>query len=132
MQSRMKNPMMVVPGAGHAIMALGNIANTDSVPRRTLDLVRLRASQINGCSLCTDMHARDLKNAGETDERLWSLASWRDTTYFNDAERAALALTEAGTRLADRADPVSDDVWAEAARHYNEQELALLVLNIAF
>ena len=93
--------------------------------------MRLRASQINGCSLCVEMHARDLKKAGEKDERLFTVAAWRETPYFTDAERAALALTEAATRLNDRADPVNDEIWNEAARHYDEKALADLVLNIA-
>ena len=92
----------------------------------TLDLVHLRASQINGCSVCVDMHAPRMRKAGETDERLFAVAAWRDAPYFTDAERAALALTEAVTRLADRADPVPDDVWAEAARHYDERARAAL------
>ena len=92
----------------------------------TRDLVHLRASQINGCSVCVDMHARELKKAGETDERLFAVAAWRDTPYFTDAERAALALTEAVTRLSDRPDPVPDEIWDEAARHYDETALAAL------
>ena len=94
------------------------------MPARTLDLVELRASQINGCSLCVDMHARYLKKAGETDERLFALAAWRDAPYFTDTERAALALTEAVTRLSDRADPVPDEVWKDAARHYDARCLS--------
>ena len=93
----------------------------------TLELVHLRASQINGCSVCVDMHARELKKAGETDERLFAVAAWRDAPYFTDAERAALALTEAVTRLSDRPDPVPDEIWDEAARHYDEPALAALV-----
>ncbi len=93
--------------------------------------MHLRASQINGCSVCVDMHARELKKAGETDERLFAVAAWRDAPYFTDAERAALALTEAVTRLSDRADPVPDEIWDEAARHYDEPALAALVLAIA-
>ena len=91
----------------------------------------LRASQINGCSVCVDMHPRMLKKAGETDERLFAVAAWRDAPYFSDAERAALALTEAVTRLSDRADPVPDEIWDEAARHYDEKALAALVIEIA-
>jgi AhpD family alkylhydroperoxidase len=101
------------------------------VPKVTLDLVHLRASQINGCSVCVDMHARDLRKEGESDERLFAVAAWRETPYFTDAERAALALAEAATRLADRSDPVPDDVWDEAARQYDEQQLAALTLSIA-
>ena len=96
-----------------------------------LELVHLRASQINGCGVCVDMHTRTLKRGGESDERLFAVSAWRDTPYFTDAERAALALTEAATRLSDRPDPVSDEIWKEAARHFNEKELAGLVLAIA-
>jgi AhpD family alkylhydroperoxidase len=91
----------------------------------------LRASQINGCGVCVDMHPRMMKRIGETDERLHAVAAWRDTPYFTDAERAALALTEAATRLSDRDDAVPDAVWAEAARHYDETALAALTLAIA-
>jgi len=127
----MKNPAMLVPDALPALLALGASAKKSDVPLRTINLVHLRASQINGCSVCVDMHARDLKKAGETDERLFAVAAWRDAPCFTDAERAALALTEAATRLSDRADAVPDEVWNEAARHYDEPALAVLVLNIA-
>ncbi len=94
-------------------------------------MVHLRASQINGCSLCVAMHASDLKKGGETDERLHTVAAWRQAPWFSEAERAALALTEAVTRLSDRADPVPDDVWAEATRHYDERALFALLLAIS-
>ena len=97
-----------------ALNALATSISKGGVPNSTLELVRLRASQINGCSLCVEMHARDLKKAGEKDELLFTVAAWRETPYFTDAERAALALTEAATRLNDRADPVNDEVWNEA------------------
>src|SRR5712691_10997485 len=119
----MNNPVMIVPQAMEALQAL-NKDTEGSVPRTTVGLVQLRASQINGCSLCVDMHARDLKKAGETDERLFAVAAWRDAPYFTEAERAALALAEAVTRIGDRTDPVADDVWNEAARHYDETALA--------
>jgi AhpD family alkylhydroperoxidase len=131
MQSRMTNPAFVVPEALKALNSLGTSISKGGVPNTTLELVRLRASQINGCSLCVEMHARDLKKAGEKDERLFTVAAWRETPYFTDAERAALALTEAATRLNDRADPVNDEIWNEAARHYNEKAMADLILNIA-
>jgi AhpD family alkylhydroperoxidase len=127
----MKNPAMIVPDAMQALLALGQSAEKGGVPSRTLGLVHLRASQINGCSLCVDMHPRILKKAGETDERLFALAAWRDSPYFSEAERAALALTEAITRLSDRADPVPDEIWQEATRHYNDRALAALILSIA-
>jgi AhpD family alkylhydroperoxidase len=127
----MKNPVLIVPGALQAALALGEAAKKAGVPARTLDLVYLRASQINGCSVCVEMHAADLRKEGETDQRLWAVAAWRDTPWFTDAERAALALTEATTRVQDRPDPVPDDVWEEARRHYDEAALASLVVNIA-
>jgi AhpD family alkylhydroperoxidase len=101
------------------------------VPDATHLLVQLRASQINGCSVCVDMHARDMRKAGESDERLFAVAAWREAPYFTDAERAALALTECVTRLSDRPDPVPDEVWNEAARHYDEMALGTVVLAIA-
>ena len=131
MQPRIDNPAMTTPGAMAALRKLGASVRHAGLPATTLYLVELRASQINGCAVCADMHSRELKAAGEPDERLHTLAAWRETPYFSDAERAALALTEAATRLADRADPVPDEVWDEAARHYDEEQLAALVLAIA-
>jgi AhpD family alkylhydroperoxidase len=131
MQARMKNPLFVVPDALKAMLALDKSTANDNLPEITRKLVHLRASQINGCSVCVEMHAAELKKAGDTDKRIFALAAWRETPYFNDAERAALALTEATTRLADRSDAVPDDVWNEAARHYDEPALAALVLQIA-
>ena len=98
---------------------------------KTLALSHLRASQINGCSVCCDMGGRHARKAGESDERLFSVAAWRDAPYFSAAERAALALTEAVTRLSDREDPVPDAIWNEAARHYDEPALCALLLSIA-
>jgi AhpD family alkylhydroperoxidase len=131
MQARMKHPAMLVPGAMEALQALGKCADESGVPARTIGLVHLRASQINGCSVCVDMHARLSKRTGETEERLFAVSAWRDAPYFTDAERAALALTEAVTRLADKPDPVPDDIWNEAARHYDEPALAGLLLAIS-
>ena len=131
MKARIQNPAMLMPEALKALLSLGAVARSGGIALRTLDLIYLRVSQINGCSVCLEMHARDLRKAGEPDERLFTLAGWRDTPYFTPAERAALALAEAATRISDRADPVSDEVWNEAARYYNEAELAALVLNIA-
>lgn len=131
MQARIKNPAMLVPDAMKALMALGTAIRQGTIPAKTLGLAHLRASQINGCSVCVDMHARMSRNEGETDERLFAVAAWRDAPYFTDAERAALALTEAATRLSDRENPVPDEVWDEAARHYDETALATLVLDIA-
>jgi AhpD family alkylhydroperoxidase len=131
MQARIKNPALSVPGALEALQQLGMSAATAGIPENTLYLMHLRASQINGCSVCVDIHSRELEHAGESSERIHTLAAWRETPYFTDAERAALALTEAATRLADRPDPVPDEVWDEAARHYTEDQLAALVIAIA-
>lgn len=131
MQARIQNPALSVPGALEALQNLGASATTAGIPESTLCMVHLRASQINGCSICVDIHSRELEQAGESSERIHTVAAWRETPYFSDAERAALALTEAATRLADRPDPVPDEVWDEAARHYSEPELAALVVAIA-
>ncbi|TCV92886.1 AhpD family alkylhydroperoxidase [Luteibacter rhizovicinus] len=132
MQARQKNPAVAIPDAMKALMALTAVTRSHgSVPGTTLDLIELRASQINGCGVCVHMHSRMARKAGETDDRLFSLAGWRDTPYFNDAERAALALTEAVTRINDRPDAVSDDIWNEATRHYDEAALSVLLLAIA-
>ncbi len=131
MQQRMSNPVMIVPGAMQALQALGATAKNDGLPENTALLVILRASQINGCSVCVEMHAREQRKIGESDERLFAAAAWRDAPWFTEAERAALALTEAVTRLSDRPDPVPDEVWQEASRHYDEAALAALLLTIA-
>src|SRR5437588_13129794 len=131
MQARMKNPAMILPEAMQALQGLTAALDNSGVPAKTMGLVQLRASQINGCSVCLDGHSRMLKKAGETDERLFAVAAWRDTPYFSDAERAALALAEALTRISDREDPVPDPIWKEAARHYDERSLAGLVLSSA-
>ena len=129
-EMRMQNPAMILSDAMPAIQALYAAIAKGGAPRATLDLVHLRASQINGCSVCADMGLR-FKQRDETEERLFAVAAWYDAPYFTDAERAALALTEAVTRLSDRSDPVPDEVWQEAARHYNEPALASLILWIA-
>lgn len=131
MQARMKNPVLVIPEAMQALMALNKATEKSGLPDATIKLVHLRASQINGCSVCVDMHAQELKKAGETDRRIFTVAAWRDTPFFSDAERAALALTEAVTRIADCAEAVPDDVWAEATRHYDEKAISGLLLQIA-
>jgi AhpD family alkylhydroperoxidase len=131
MQPRMQNPAQALDGAAKAIFGLINAVEQTDVPELTLGLVHLRASQINGCSFCVDGGVKSAKKNGESDERLHAVAAWRETPYFTDAERAALALAESVTRLADRPDAVSDEVWDEAAKHYDERGLAALVLNIA-
>ncbi|TKV80926.1 carboxymuconolactone decarboxylase family protein [Bradyrhizobium elkanii] len=130
MKARMNHPVMVVPEAMKALQALSE-STKPALPEKLLELVHLRASQINGCSVCVDMHPKIARRAGETDERLFAVGAWRDAPYFTEAERAALALTEAVTRLSDREDPVTDAVWDEAAKHFDEQQLASLVLGIA-
>ncbi|MHB1593041.1 MAG: carboxymuconolactone decarboxylase family protein [Streptosporangiaceae bacterium] len=127
----MTNPALIVPGALEALQNLGTSVHRTGLPATTLYLIEARASQINGCSVCLDMHSRELRAAGESDERVVMVSAWRECPYFSEAERAALALTEAVTRLADRADPVPDEVWDEAARHYDESQLAGLVVAIA-
>lgn len=131
MQARIKNPAMTVPGVLQGLLAVSAATQKVGVPHALLTMVHLRVSQINGCSFCVDMHARDLKKAGESDERVFAVAAWRHTPYFSDAERAALALSEAATRLADRTDPVPADVWDEAAKHFDELQLSTLIVDIA-
>jgi AhpD family alkylhydroperoxidase len=131
MRARINNPAVKIPGALEALQQLGAVASGAGIPETTLYMVHLRASQINGCSVCVDMHSRELELAGESSERIHTVAAWREAPYFSDAERAALALTEAATRVADRPDAVPDEVWDEAARHYSEEQLAALVLAIA-
>lgn len=130
MKARMNNVVTVLPEAFQALQALTKSAESAGVPRSTLEMVHLRASQINGCSVCVDMHPRFMRKAGETEERILAVSAWRDTPYFSDAERAALALTEAVTRCADKEEPVSDAIWNEAARHYDERQLAGLLVAI--
>ena len=130
-QPRIPNIAGTVPEALQAMLALSKAAAKGGVPQTTHTLVHLRASQINGCSFCAEMHSRELREAGEPDERIWTVAAWREALYFTDAERAALALAEAATRLSDRSDPVPDEIWEEAARHYDDAALASLVLSIA-
>jgi AhpD family alkylhydroperoxidase len=130
MKARLPHPAFALPGAFEALQALATATEQGGLPHTTAALVHLRASQINGCTVCLDMHSRDLKKHGESDERLWAVAAWRDSPLFDEAERAALALTEAGTRLSDRSDPVPDEVFDEAAKHFDEKTLSALVLQI--
>jgi len=131
MESRLKNPAMLLPDAMQALQALNSALEKSGLPPTILGLVHLRVSQVNGCSVCIDIGWRQLKRSGEKDERLFAVSAWRDTPYFTEAERAALALAEAATRIADRPEPVSDDVWNEAAAHFSERELAGLTFSIA-
>jgi AhpD family alkylhydroperoxidase len=131
MQARMKNPAMVLPDAMKGIQNLYKAMSQGGVPQQTLELVHLRASQINGCSACVNAGVHSARKAGETDERLFAVAAWRETPYFTDAERAALALAEAATRLSDRADAVTDEIWDEATNYFDEKGLAAIILMIA-
>ena len=130
MTARMTNPAFAVPEAMDALNAVSKTISRARVPI-SRELVHLRASQINGCSVCVDMHAKAARRSGESEERVFAVAAWRETPYFSDAERAALALTEELTRLADRGDQVPDAIWDTAAEHFDEVQLGALVLDIA-
>ena len=131
MQARINHPVMLLPDAMRGMMTLARAAQGQGLPEVTAKMVHLRASQINGCSVCVEMHARKLKELDESDRRIATVAAWREAPWFDDAERAALALAEALTRISDRPDPVPDEIWDDAARHYDEQALAALVVEIA-
>lgn len=131
MTARIDNPASLLPESTTGIQSIIKAAHSANVPRSTMELVHLRASQINACSPCVYSGAVSAKKAGESDERLFAVAAWRETDLFTDAERAALALAESMTRLADRGDAVPDQVWDEAARHFDEKQLAGLVLWVA-
>ncbi|HZV52509.1 MAG TPA: carboxymuconolactone decarboxylase family protein [Candidatus Dormibacteraeota bacterium] len=129
-EARITHPVVLFPETLKALRELSHSAR-EVLPLEIALLVELRASQINGCSVCVEMHARELEQAGASDDRIFAVAAWRDAPYFTAAERAALALTEAATRLSDRSDPVPDEIWEEAARHFDERQLAALTLEIA-
>jgi AhpD family alkylhydroperoxidase len=130
MQARMKNPAIVLPDAMTGIQHLYKAMGQGGVAQATLDLVHLRVSQINGCSACVHVGVRNARAAGETEDRLLQVAAWRETDLFTPAERAALALSEAATRLADGAAAVTDELWAAATEHFDEEGLAAIVLMI--
>ena len=131
MKARMTHPVMVLPEAMKALLALSHAAHCETLPPAMHQLIDLRVSQINGCSVCVDMHARELKNLGEKDERIWGVGAWRESPLFSEAERAALDLAEHVTRLADQFDAVPDVVWDNAVAHYDEKELSSLLISIA-
>ena len=128
MQARMKNPASVIPAAQKPIMELMTAAQSAGLPQELAEMIHLRVSQINGCGFCVDAGYRNLRKLGESDERIGLVVAWRETPYYDDAERAALALAEAATRLADRADAVPDEIWDAAADHFDEQQLASILL----
>jgi AhpD family alkylhydroperoxidase len=130
-EARMAHPAFLLEGAMDALQSLAKVVQKSGLPDKTTELVALRASQINGCGVCAVQHPVILRKLGETDERIFAVAAWREAPFFTEAERAALALTEALTRVADVAEPVPDEIWDEAARHYDDQALAGLVLSIA-
>ena len=130
MEARMKNPAMVLGDAMTGIQYLYKAMHQGGVPATTLELVHMRASQINGCSACVSAGVQSARKAGESEERLVQLTAWRESDAFTEAERAALALTEAATRLADRSDAVTDEVWHTAAGHFDESGLAAIILMI--
>ncbi|MFC0541398.1 carboxymuconolactone decarboxylase family protein [Kutzneria chonburiensis] len=131
MAARMTNPAKVLPDTVAGVQGLFKAIYQGGVPKATLDLVHLRASQINGCGYCVDAGVTSAQKAGESPDRLLRVSAWRESDLFTDAERAALALTEAATRLADQVDPVSDAVWDEAADHFDEKGLSAIILMIA-
>lgn len=130
LKARIPNGVMLLPEAMSTLQAYGRTAENGSVPSRTIQLVQLRASQINGCSVCVDMHSKFMRAGGESEERLYAVAAWRDSPLFTDAERAALALAEAVTRIADKGDAVPDAVWEEAAARFDEKALVSLLVGI--
>ncbi|MCU7728795.1 carboxymuconolactone decarboxylase family protein [Actinoplanes sp. KI2] len=131
MTARLTNPAGLLPDTTKAVNILYKSAHSAGVDPAVLALVHLRASQINGCGPCVDSGARQMRKAGESDDRLFAVPVWRETPYFTDPERAALALAEYATRLADQADAVPDEIWDEAAKHFDEKQLAAIVLWIA-
>ncbi|MFI0980749.1 carboxymuconolactone decarboxylase family protein [Streptomyces sp. NPDC021093] len=131
MQARMANVYRLAPGGYRALAAMERFLDDSGVPPHILELVRLRTGQINGCGTCVDLHAYRADKAGETTERLWAVAAWRDAPFFTPQERAALALAEAATRIADNPDGVPDEIWRQAAEHFDESSLAALVMAIA-
>ncbi len=131
LQARIKHPVAQFPKALEALRAFSTTAADHGVPAATLEMMNLRASQINGCSVCVGMHAAALKKMGESDERIWAVGGWKESLCLSDAERAALALAEAVTRIADRTDAVPDAIWDAAAEHYDEEALAALVISLA-
>lgn len=131
LKSRMPNPVFVTDGALDALQALAATTHDAGVSDALLELINLRVSQINGCSVCVDLHARGLRRMEESNERIIAVGAWHHSPAFTDAERAALTLAESLTRIADKPDPVPDEIWDEVARHYDEQALSALVLSIA-
>jgi AhpD family alkylhydroperoxidase len=129
-EARLTHPVYLLPDAMEALGSLNKVVQRSGVPAKTVELVALRAGQINGCGVCVVQHPKIMRSNGESDDRIFAVAAWREAPFFTEAERAALALTEALTRIADRPDPVPDEIWDEAARHYDDEALAGLLLAI--
>ena len=131
----MTNPGITHPEAMQSLLGLAHtvaeVTHEAGLAESTVDLVHTRVSQINGCAVCLDMHTRAGKKHGLSDQQLHTLAAWRESPYFDETQRAALALAEAGTRIADTADPVPDEIYRAAAKHFDEPAMAALVLHIA-
>ncbi|MGW6690599.1 carboxymuconolactone decarboxylase family protein [Streptomyces sp. NPDC054961] len=130
MQARMQNPAVVLSDAMRPVQEILKAVHSGGVDGQVLELVHLRVSQINGCSACVDGGTKTARKAGVSDERLATVVAWREAPYFTDEERAALDLAEAATRMADRPDPVSDEVWDTAATYFDEKQLAAIVLMV--
>ncbi|MEV6032792.1 carboxymuconolactone decarboxylase family protein [Nonomuraea sp. NPDC052116] len=131
MEARMKNPATLIPAAMQPIMQVMKAAQSQGLPQELMEMIHLRVSQINRCSFCVDAGLKNLRKLGESDDRIGLIAAWREAPYYTDAERAALELAEASTRLADRDDAVSDEIWNNAADHFDEQQLASILLMTA-
>ncbi|MEU4408022.1 carboxymuconolactone decarboxylase family protein [Streptosporangium sp. NPDC023963] len=131
MEARMKNPATLIPAAGRPIQELMKAARSQGLPQELLEMIHLRVSQINGCSFCVDAGLKGLRKLGESDERIGLVTAWREAPYYTDAERAALELAEASTRLAGHDDAVSDEIWNNAADHFDERQLASILLMTA-
>ncbi|MER5425799.1 carboxymuconolactone decarboxylase family protein [Streptosporangium roseum] len=130
MQSRMQNPAVILSGAMQPIQEIFKAVHSGGVAGEILELVHLRVSQINGCSACVDGGVKTARKAGVSEERLATIVAWRETPYFTEEEQAALALAEAATRMADRTDAVSDEVWDTAATYFDEKQLAAIILMV--
>jgi len=131
MEARMKNPVTIIPTAMKPIMELMKAAQSQGLPQELMEMIHLRVSQINGCSFCVDAGLKNLRKLGTSDDRVGLVAAWREAPYYTDAERAALELAEASPRLADRADAVPDEVWERATSHFDEKQLASILLMTA-
>ncbi|MFF0309260.1 carboxymuconolactone decarboxylase family protein [Streptosporangium sp. NPDC004379] len=131
MEARMKNPATIIPAAMKPIMELMRAAQSQGLPQELMEMIHLRVSQINGCSFCVDTGYKNLRKLGASDERVGLVSAWREAPYYTDAERAALELAEASTRLADRTDAVPDEIWDNATAHFDERQMASILLMTA-